>query len=121
MSVRSKLLSTSGKRAFEVIDLPEPIGKVRMRTLTVAESVAIDTYLFDESGRPIAGRQQYANAKRLALSIVDEQGNPEFGEEDIEALSLLPESVQAVLMNKFWEMRSPGYIETFLKNAQAAA
>lgn len=121
MSLKSSLLSLSGKRSFETLDLPEPIGKVRMRTLTVAESIAIDTYLFDETGKPIAGRQQYANAKRLAMSIVDEQGNPEFTDEDLAALALLPDAVQAVLMTKFWEMRSPGYLETFLKNVQAAA
>jgi hypothetical protein len=121
MSIKSTLLGLSGKRSFETISFPPPIGDIEMRTITAAESTEIANFRFDDQGRPIAGREQYLTAKRLSMSIVDpENKNLVFGEEDLEALSTLPETVSDKLLETFWKMNRAEYVEIFAKNALTA-
>lgn len=121
MSQKSSLLALAGKRAYDVVECPEPIGKITMRTLTAWETISITNYRFDANGRPVEGRERYLGAKRLSLAIVDENRNPMFGEEDLEALSELPESISDMLLKKFWEMNQAEYAGEFLKNVGSAA
>jgi len=121
MSQKSQLLALSGKRSYESVTLPEPLGTVLMRTLTAAESIAIANYRFDEVGKPVPGREKYQSAKRLSMAIVDDQKNPMFDEEDLEAISQWPEAVSDMLVEQFWKMNRAEYVSAYLKNVTPAA
>ena len=111
------LLALRGKRVYDPpIGSPVPDGGTRMRSLTAAEALEIGNYLYDDKGKPLPERRQYMNPKRLCFSICDDEGNAIYGEEDIEALSELPEPVMEQLMTKFWEMQRAEYVTQFLKN-----
>lgn len=122
MSDKKPLLALCGKRVYDPpLDTPVDAGGTRMRTLFASEATDIDNYLFDDRGRPITERQKYANAKRLSLAICDDSGNQVYGEEDVEALSNLPQPVMDLLMTRFWAMQRAEYVPAFLKNVTPAA
>lgn len=121
MSQKNALLALAGKRVYDTVDCPEPIGKVLMRTLTTAESITCANYQFDDSGKPVPGREKYTTAKRLSYAIVDADKNPMFDEENIEEMANWPETLTNALSRKYWEMASADYVEAFLKNVAPAA
>jgi hypothetical protein len=121
MSQKSLMLGLSGKRVYEPVELPQPIGAVLMRTLTAAESIEVANYRFDDSGKPVPGREKYVSAKRLSLAIVDSERNLMFGEEDLEAMSEWPESLSDRLLAQFWKMNQAEYVGSYLKNVTPAA
>lgn len=120
-SVKNRLLSLGGRRFYETVPLPEPFGPLRLRSLTVAEGIAIQNYLFDNKGQRVEGREQYASAKRLSATIVDDDGNLMFGDEDLVALSEWPESITDLLMRTYWRLNSAEYVETLAKNLTPAS
>lgn len=121
MANKAQLLALAGKRVYETVPLPEPYGPLRLRTLTAAESIAVTNYLYDDKGQLVPGREEYAGAKRLTLAIVDDAGNPLFGEEDVAAISTWADAIVDLLMRTLRKMGSAEYVETYLKNLSPAA
>ncbi len=122
MSLKSKLLGLSGKRSYETVTLPDSLGVVTLRTLTVAESIELSNYRFDDKGNQVPGRERYFAAKQLASTIVDaESKNPLFGEEDLEAMAEWPECVTNALLEKYYQMKNANYVGAYAKNVEPAA
>lgn len=67
----------------EIVEVPEWGGSVRVRTLTGRERDTMGAALMGSSGKP-----NFAEFDRrlVAASMVDENGNPLFGQDEIEAL-----------------------------------
>ncbi len=121
MSQKSQMLAVSGKRVYDKVTFPEPIGDVLMRTLSAGESITCANFANDDNGNPVPGRERFKTAKRLSLVIVDTDRNPMFDEADLESMVEWPEPFTNALIKKYWEMASADYVETFLKNVVPAA
>lgn len=123
MSQKSSMLALAGKRAYDFVEFPEPIGRVHMRTLSSGESITCANFQYDDNGKPVPGREKYTNAKRLSFAIVnsDTDRNPMYDESDLEAMSEWPETFKNALLKKYWEMANADYVPTFLKNVTPAA
>ena len=69
-------------------------GKVRIRSLKSAEIAGWQASLLDpKTGEPCIKRQKTARERLVAVSVVDENGVPIFGKDDLEALNGLDNAV----------------------------
>jgi hypothetical protein len=79
-------------RVFEIIDVPEWKGAVRVRSLSAKERDDFEESTWveekDRSGKVLSRRQSFKNAraKLIAQAVVDANGNPIFGADDIRKL-----------------------------------
>ena len=85
MLTREQILAVSDI-AFEVVDVPQWGGTVRLKGLTAAEYDRFQQGLFEGDGTSRKINMANARARMLALAIVDDKGAAVFTEEDIAAL-----------------------------------
>jgi len=71
---------------YELVDVPEWGGKVRVKTLTGDERDGYEQSLIDQRGNVTAPKLAGAQARLAALTIVDDDGNRLFNDADVKAL-----------------------------------
>lgn len=82
------------ERRFREVQIPELEGAVRIRSLKSAEITAWQASLLDpKTGKPCIKRQKTGRERLVAISVVDEYGNPMLGKDDLETLNGLDNSV----------------------------
>lgn len=122
MSAKQALLNLCGKRVFEEVVFPDPIGTVLMRSLMASEAAQIASYQYDpKTGQPVPGREKYVFAKRLSMTIVDADHNLMFGEEDLDALIALPEAISDTFLEAYRRMNRMEYAADLVKNLRPAS
>lgn len=77
---------TANDVAVEDVEVPEWGGVVRVRALSAAERDRFEEGLMTGRGRKRQFSMMNARAKLVALTVVDEQGQRLFGEQDVAAL-----------------------------------
>ena len=82
---RDQILSAEDLE-YEIVDVPEWGGKVRVRALTGSERDQFEASLVKEAGKIRKIDTANIRAKLVSLSIVDGEGNRLFGESDIALL-----------------------------------
>jgi len=70
----------------EEVEVPEWGGVVRVRGLTGAERDAFEQSIVEQRGKNTRMNLRNIRAKLVALTVVDEEGNRVFSDEDAEAL-----------------------------------
>lgn len=70
----------------KIVDVPEWEGEVIIRSFTAAERDTWDACLFIDNGKERKMNYRNVRARLLALTLIDEEGNRLFSEEDIELL-----------------------------------
>jgi hypothetical protein len=85
---------------FELVDVPEWGGKVRVKTLTGDERDAYEQSLIDQRGNVLGPKLAGAQARLVALTAVDDDGKRLFGDDDVKALGA--KSAQA--LNRVFEV-----------------
>ena len=70
----------------EVVEIPEWNGAVIVRGLTGAERDAFEQSIVEQRGKNTRMNLRNIRAKLVALTVVDENGNRVFSDEDAEAL-----------------------------------
>jgi hypothetical protein len=85
---------------YEVVDVPEWGGKVRIKTLTGDERDAYEQSLIDQRGNVLGPKLAGAQARLVALTAVDDEGNRLFADSDVKALGA--KSAQA--LNRVFEV-----------------
>ena len=70
----------------EDVEVPEWGGVVRVRGLTGAERDAFEQSIVEQRGKNTRMNLRNIRAKLVALTVVDEEGNRVFSDEDAEAL-----------------------------------
>lgn len=70
----------------EVVEIPEWNGAVIVRGLTGAERDAFEQSIVEQRGKNTRMNLRNIRAKLVALTVVDEEGNRVFSDEDAEAL-----------------------------------
>lgn len=70
----------------EDVEVPEWGGTVRVRGLTGAERDAFEQSIVEQRGKSTRMNLKNIRAKLVALTVVDEQGNRVFTDEDAELL-----------------------------------
>ena len=82
---RDQILGVSDTE-FEIVDVPEWGGKVRVKSLTGEERDGYEQSLIDQRGNVAAPKLRGAQARLCALTIVDDAGALQFSESDVKAL-----------------------------------
>ena len=82
---KDQIKSVSDLETQEV-DVPEWGGTVRLKSLTGTERDRFEASVVQGQGRNTTVNMQNLRAKLVALSAIDEQGNPLFTEEDVKWL-----------------------------------
>jgi hypothetical protein len=85
---------------FELVDVPEWGGKVRVKTLTGDERDAYEQSLIDQRGNVLGPKLAGAQARLVALTAVDDDGKRLFADADVKALGA--KSAQA--LNRVFEV-----------------
>jgi hypothetical protein len=85
---------------FEVVDVPEWGGKVRIKTLTGNERDAYEQSIIDQKGNVNGPKLYGASARLVALTAVDDDGKLLFTQADAKALG--EKSAQA--LNRVFEV-----------------
>lgn len=80
---------------FEIVDVPEWGGKVRVKTLTANERDRYEQSLIDQRGNVTGPKLVGAQARLVALTVVDDDGQVQFTEKDV--LALGDKTAQAVV------------------------
>jgi|GEM_PF-3396406 len=89
---KEELFAKKG-RAFRVVELPGG-GTVRIRSLKSAEISGWQASMLDpKTGEPCIKRQKQSRERLVALSLVDDNGTPIIGKEDLPELDQLPNSI----------------------------
>ena len=70
----------------EDVDVPEWGGTVRVRTLSGAERDRFEGSITEQRGKKIKVKADNIRAKLVALSVVNEKGQPVFDEGDVRQL-----------------------------------
>jgi hypothetical protein len=70
----------------EVVEIPEWNGSVIVRGLTGTERDAFEQSIVEQRGKNTRMNLRNIRAKLVALTVVDEEGNRVFSDEDAEAL-----------------------------------
>ena len=101
----------------EVIDVPEWNGKVRVRSLTGSERDAYESSITRRHGTDVELNLVNARAKLVVLTVVDDDGNRIFGEDDVMELG----KKNATAVNRVFEVaqRLSGLTEEDVKEAVA--
>lgn len=71
---------------YEVVDVPEWGGKVKVKTMTGTERDAFETSLFETKGVNVSGNMSNMRAKLIASCATHENGDRLFSEKDIKKL-----------------------------------
>jgi len=89
MLSKADMLQPRSRRIVEV-DVPEWGGVVRVQELTTSERSKFETSLQGKKGKSDPSRTVTVRERLIVLSVVDEQGQRVFSDEDIPALSEQP-------------------------------
>jgi hypothetical protein len=82
---REQILNANDLPA-EDVEVPEWGGVVRVRALTGAERDAFEAAIIKVRGKRVDFHLENARALLVAMSVVDEDGNRLFSDEDVKAL-----------------------------------
>lgn len=106
--------------SFEVVDVPQWGGSVRLKGLTAAEYDQYQQGLFEGDGDKRKINMTNARARMLALAIVDDSGAAIFTEEDVAALGKKASSPIEMLYRKALKLNGDDAdSESIEKNSKA--
>lgn len=94
--------------ARKTVNVPEWGGDVILRTFTAAERDNWDASLFTDNGKERKMNYQNIRARLLAFTLIDENGNRLFSEEDIDVLGGKSGLVLDRLFNTACELNGMG-------------
>jgi len=86
MLLNKDQIKTVSDLETQEVDVPEWGGAVRLKSLTGTERDRFEASVVQGQGRNTTVNMQNLRAKLVALSAIDEQGNPLFTEEDVKWL-----------------------------------
>jgi len=84
----------------EDVEVPEWGGVVRVRGLTGAERDAFEQSIVEQRGKNTRMNLRNIRARLVALTVVDEEGNRLFSDDDVEALG----RKSAAALNRVFEV-----------------
>ena len=96
---REEILASRDLRD-ETIDVPEWGGKIRVRSLTGWERDQYETSITQQSGGNVTFNLLNARAKMVALTVIDDDGDRVFSDEDTIELG----KTSAVAVNRIFEV-----------------
>lgn len=103
----------------EDVEVPEWGGTVRVRALTGAERDAFEQSIIEQRGKSTKMNLQNMRAKLVALTVVDEEGNRIFSDEDAKLLG----QKSASALNRIFEVAqrlsglTPADVDELTKNS----
>lgn len=120
MATRDFFRARMGQRTYTTVFIGEQ--PVRLRSLTADERTSINMRWVDENGKPT--RSDHRTARRsltYCLSIVDENGNPEYTgtDEELEMFGALPAKEADILEKAVTEL-SWAAVEDLTKKSKPA-
>lgn len=86
MMLTREMILTSKDLSFEIVDVPEWGGEVKVTTLTGTERDAFEASLIDQKRSGNTVNTKNIRAKLVSMACVDEEGKRLFTPADIEAL-----------------------------------